>query len=70
MDCRLDVSLFTSKEAGVTKMKVLSLAIWKLTRDPSGCSVYQAGAVRAQGHGSTKKQSLAKAGASEYLEVC
>ena len=48
-------------------------AVWTvdwLTRDPSGCSVYQAGAVRAQGHGSTKKQSLAKAGASEYLEVC
>lgn len=70
MDCRLEVSLFISKDAGVTKMKVLSLATWKLTRDPSGCSVHQAGAVGAQGRGSAKKQSLAKAGASEYLDGC
>ena len=70
VDCRLGISLFTSKDAGVTKMQVLSLATWKLTRDPSGCPVYQAGAVRAQGRGGTKKQSLARAGASEYLEVC
>lgn len=68
MDCRLEVGLLISKDAGVTKMKVLSLATWKLTRDPSGCSLQQAGTVGAHDHGSAKKQSLAKAGASEYLD--
>lgn len=57
---RSEGSWSTSKDAGVTKVKVMTLATWGLTGGLAGCSVHQVGVVIAHGPWERKEAAFSQ----------